>query len=317
VPFPYSPFFHLLALPLSWPLGAVPAIKTVALAAVGVSLLLVFILARTVGGEEHAAILSQSVFAVLPVTSSRLSLALYPALLGQALEMALLVGLAVLYPRLPERRAWTALLALLVLGQAAYTGSILNLSALVFVLVSIELARGDHRRALALGLAWALAAAVVVAALYWRFLPAFLGHVLPHGASPPASTGASSSILADGFRRFLIFYGPLLPLSVLGLMRLPRETAFRVLIAALATGSCLLLLRFVFPTLLRDVKEVELLAAPVAVGAGVLLARLWNRGGVGRGLGTILGGGVALWGGAKAVSVYGARFLAVGRDFPW
>jgi hypothetical protein len=297
-------------------MGAVPAVKTVALVAVGLSLLLVFILARMVGCEEHVAMLAQAVLALLPVTSSRLALALYPALLGQSLEIGLLVGLALLYPGLPERRAWTALLALLVLGQAAYTGSILNLGALILVFVSIEVARGQHRHALSLGLAWVLAAVVVVGSLYWRFVPAFLGEVLPHGTSPLAA-GSSSSILGDAFRRFLIFYGPLLPLSVIGLLRLPRETAWRVLVAALATGLSLLLLRFVFPTLLRDVKEVELLAAPAAVGAGALLARCWERGGPWRALGGILGIGVALWGSAKAVSVYGARFLAVGRDVPW
>jgi hypothetical protein len=315
LPFPYSPVFHLLALPLAWPLGAVAAVKTLALAAVALSLLLVLILARAVGWQGPTAILAQAVFALLPVTSSRLCLALYPALLGQALEMAVLLGLAVLYPRLPERRAWLVLWALLILAGTAYTGSILNLSAFVLVFVSIEAARGERRRALSVALAWALATLLVGAALYASFLPSLLGDVLPHATGAPAG---ESSIVVDAFRRFLIFYGPLLPLSVVGFGWPPsRDTAWRALVAALATGLCLLLLRFVFPTLLRDVKEVELLAAPAAVGAGALLARLWSRGGFARAMAGVLGLGVAFWGCAKAAGAYGARFLAVALDSPW
>ena len=314
LPFPYSPVFHLLALPLAWPLGAVAAVKTLALAAAGLSLLLVFILARAVGSDDHTAVLAQALFALLPVTSSRLCLALYPTLLGQALEVAVLLALSVLYPRLPEKRAFWILLALLVVAEAAYTGSILNLSALVLVFGSIEFLRREHRRALWVELAWVLATLLVVIALYGRFLPALFGDVLPHASS---SAAGEPSILADAFRRFLIFYGPLLPLSLLGLGGLSRDATWRVLVAALLTGLSLLLLRFVFPTLLRDVKEVELLAAPAAVGAGALLARLWNRGGIARALAGVLGLGVAFWGCVKAAGAYGTRFLAVGLDFPW
>jgi hypothetical protein len=117
VPFPYSPAFHVIAWPLAHALGAVAAIKTVAVLALGLTLLLAHALARSVGLTGTAALAAQAVVAVLPVTASRLTLALYPALLAQALELALVVFLS---RRLPPRFL-AAVFVLLAVVQLAYT----------------------------------------------------------------------------------------------------------------------------------------------------------------------------------------------------
>lgn len=321
VAFPYSPVFHLIALPLAGLLGEVAAIKTVAVAGVGLTLLLAFILSHFALGEARHGVLAQAALVLLPVTSSRLCLALYPALLGQALEVGLLLGLTVLSPRLPDTKAFVALWGLLIVAQASYTGSLANVAAVVFVFGLIEAARGSTRRGACLLLAWALSVVVVVAALYARFVPTLLRDVLPHAASGShAAALGAPSVLAGAARRLWVFYGPVLPIvSALGLCLVSkgRGLARRALTAAFLAGVTLLLLRFVFPTLFRDVKEVELLAVPVAVGVAGSLAWLWSRGWPERAAGLGLGLAFAVWGAARAASAYGERFLAVGRGLPW
>ncbi|HET7292541.1 MAG TPA: hypothetical protein VFM88_08960 [Vicinamibacteria bacterium] len=309
VAFPYSPAFHLLALPMAGFLGEVAALKAAAALALGTSLLLVHLLARTAGLNPASAALATLILASFPVTASRLTLALFPTLLGQAMDLLLAVQLARRYPLLTGARDATWLFLFLFLAQAAYTGSLFNIALLVALFGGTELLAGDRPKARRLLGAYAASALLVVALQYARFLPVLFREVLPHAsasASPPMS---------GPFARFLLFYGWLTPaLALLGLLvvaRAPRH-ARRLIGALLGAGALLLLLRFAVPGVFRDAKEIELLAPSLAVLCAAGVTALGERGRRGR----LLAGAALLalvgWGGAGAWTTYAKRFVAVG-----
>jgi hypothetical protein len=316
VGFPYSPAFHLLAWPLSLALGDVAAVKTLAATAVGASLLLAFALACAAGlGPPHA-LLAPVLLALLPVTSLRLSLALWPALLGQACELLLVVALA-RGMRADAPLRWRTLLLLLVLAQAVYTASVFNVGALVWALALFDAAAGRRAQAGRLLAAWAVAALVVVAVLYGRFLPTLWREVLPHlGEASSAPDVAEGTGVLAAARRLGVFYDLVYPILVgLGLVAL-RETrapARRVLAAILLGGLTLLALRFLAPAVFRDAKEIEMLAPAVAVLSAVAIAWLFARGRRGQAAALACCGWALAWGLARAASAYAERFVAVGR----
>jgi len=312
VAFPYSPAFHLAAWPLAVPFGEVTAIKTVAVVAVALTLLLVHLFGRILGLPPGAAMLAQALAALLPVMSSRLVLALFPTLLGQALELLLFVHLLRRYPHLEGARDAAAACAFLFVAQAAYTGSLLNVSVVVLVFAGWELVAGDRRKARRLLGAWAVSALAVVLALYARFLLVFWRDVVPHLG---AGAGAPAAGLFRIAARAALFYDLVYPLLLApGLLALRgARSARRLLASALLGGALLLVLRYVLPVLFRDAKEVELLAAPMAVVAAAALAWLDEKGPVGRALAAAVAGIALIWGAQRAVAVYLERFLAVGR----
>ena len=170
VAIPYAFVFHAVAWPLAPWLGAAAALKTVAIAALGITLLLVFPLARVAGLGVPAAVLAQILAAAIPVSTSRVMLALYPTLLGQAAIVLLLVHLARRLRLLEGARDAAAATAFLVLAQVVYTGSILGVAALVVALALLEARAGERRRSRWLLGSWAVATALVLAQ-YVGFLP--------------------------------------------------------------------------------------------------------------------------------------------------
>lgn len=310
VGFPYSPVFHLIAAPLAPLLGYDRAVEALGVLAFGVASLLVAAFAGALGMRPRSAVLAQAGLAVLPVTASRLSLALFPALLGQAFELALVLVLAVGVPP-ASGRGRAALVAFLVLVQAAYIGSSLTVPAIVAAWALLEWRRRGGRTVAALLAATVASGLLVVAVLYGHFLPTLVRDVLPHAGE---ETGASGGALA-AVGRVWHFFGPAgLALGALGIWTLrtaspgPRN-AHR---AALLAGAVLLALRYLAPGLFRDVKEVELLTPPVALAAAAALAWLWRRGAAGRSL-ALVGGATAVWWGVElGWAAYTGRFLAVG-----
>jgi hypothetical protein len=317
VAFPYSPVFHVVAWPLAVVFGEVAAIKTAAVVALALTLLLVHAVARLLGLGARAALLAQALAASLPVLSSRLALALFPTLLGQALELLLIVHLMRRYTHLEGARDAAAACAFFFAAQASYTGSMLNVSAVVVVFAGWELLAGDRHRARRVLGAWAIAAAAVVLLQYARFVPVFWREVLPHLRDGTATVGdEAGSLVGRAARRAATFYDLVYPLLLVpGLVALrgaPRAPR-RLVASALLAGVCLLALRYGLPVLFRDAKEVELLAAPVAVTAAAGAAWLDARGAWGR-LAAAAAAGIALaWGAQRAVAVYLDRFVAVGR----
>ena len=316
VAFPYSSAFHVLSWPAALALGEVAAVKCAAVTALGLTVLLVHALARLLGLGPLAALLAQALVVLLPVTASRLTLALFPTLLGQALELLLIVVLARTFPPEGRRSAW-ALGALLVLAQAAYTGSVLNVGLTILVFILIAVAAGQVRGALRLFVLYAIAALVVVVVQYARFLPVFWHDVLPHIGQGTASTETDGARpVARALRRLGLFYDVVYPLLLApGLIAIQRAPAAarRIVMAALVAGIALLGLRYAVPVVFRDAKEIELMAAPVAVLAAGGAAWLWRRGRPARAaaLGALLW--AAGWGVLRAAGIYGDRFVAIGR----
>ena len=77
---PYAMVFHAAAWPLSPLVGDIGALKTVAVVSAAAVVLLVYPLARAAALPPAWAVLAQALAAMLPVLTSRLSLALYPDL---------------------------------------------------------------------------------------------------------------------------------------------------------------------------------------------------------------------------------------------
>ena len=317
VPFPYSPVFHALAWPAALVLGEVAAVKWEAATALGLTVLLTYALARTLGLGSRAALLAQALLVLLPVTASRLALALFPTLLGQALELMLIVAIARTFPPAARRSSWT-ILGLFVLCQAAYTGSLMNVGLMVVLFAVMAAAEGEGRAALRLFALYAVATMVVVAVQYARFVPILWRDVLPHvgESAPVVETADTASLPVRALRRLGLFYDIVYPLLLVpGLLvaRRAPASARRIVGAALLTGVALLLLRYAAPVLFRDAKEVELLAAPVAVLAAAGAIWLCQRGAGGRAAAVIALLWASAWGGLRAAEVYADRFVAIGR----
>lgn len=309
IAFPYSPVFHLLSLVLGAGFDSVAAVKTLAAAAFGASVLAVYVLGRSLGLHASWAIVAQGLFGLLPVVSSRLTLALFPALLAQALELWLVIFLVGWMD--DPRRPVGPLACALFLVQLAYTGSLFTASSLVGVLTLWLLATGHPRRALRLALAQALAAGVVVVVLYARFVPRLLHDVLPHGG-----TGGAAISWAAPFVRFDVFYTPAhTALVLVGILSLANAPSWprRVLLSMLAAGLGLWVGRYAFPGLLRDVKEMELIAGPIAILAAAGSSWLCARGPTLRVLALAALGFAVTLGLARGTASYRERFVAVGR----
>jgi hypothetical protein len=317
IAFPYSPAFHVLATPLALLWDEVRAVKALGVLAAGLTVLLVHVLGRALGLSPRVARLAQALLALLPVTSSRLTLALFPALLGQALEALLLAHLMRRLDHLEGARDSAAAFGFLLLAQLAYTGSVINVAAVVVLLAAWEVARAEWRRAARLLGAWGLSLGLVGALLYARFLPVLWQQVLPHAresAAEAAVAGSGGGLFTLAAARADVFFDFVFPLlTALGLilLRAPVRPR-RVALCALAAGLALLVLRFTTPALFRDAKEVELLALPVSVLSAAAVGALLRRGRPARvAVLLLLGLGIA-WCASRAVALYTARFVAVG-----
>jgi hypothetical protein len=315
VAIPYSFVFHALSWPLSPLVGETAALKTMAVAALGATLLLVFPLARSVGLGAGAAILAQLFAAAIPVSTSRVVLALYPTLLGQAAIVLLVVHLARRFQHLEGARDAAAATGFLLLAQVVYTGSIPSVAAFVVALAALEAVTGGRRRARWLLGSWAVATAFALAQ-YAGFAPVLWRDVLPHIGRGTAAAEEAASPIALGVARIGIFFDGVFPLLVVaGIVSLRSASthARRVIGAALAAGCALAFLRFVVPGALRDAKEVELMVAPVAVTAAAAIAYGWSRGGVLRVGASVATLGAMAWAVWRSAFLYGDRFWTVGR----
>jgi hypothetical protein len=279
---PYAAAFHLpfAVLALS-PDARIQAFKLFAACVTVIPLLALVALARRFGGS----LAGPALVVVIPIYASRLSLALFPALLGHALDMLLLAWLAWHLERLREVRVWMVGALLVAAAQVAYVSSITH-TALLVVALALLLAvvergaagRADALRVLAMG----LAGATLAVALYYR-------DFLDSAVALAAGGGGSSQYPVSGFwevarNRTWTFFGfAYLPLALVGAPALRRQgRATLLLVAWLATYVALLLLRAKAPDLFRYAHEPLFLTPLVCLGAGEGLRRLWARGGLPR-----------------------------------
>jgi hypothetical protein len=309
VAFPYSPVFHVLSLPFSPFVGDAGAVKLLGIASFGLMLLLVYPFARSLGASPRDAVAAQVLAAVLPVGASRLSLALYPSLLGQLAEL----GLAVFLIR--GRASLGATFGALVLAQLPYVGSLVNVGAFVAILLLLGWIQGEKDARLAL--AWVASVAVVLALLDRRFLPILFHQILPHlGASPGKEGALPTPIVAGAFGRLSTFFDTLVPvLSLLGSYVLYRRGGRPRVVggALLLAGVFLLVLKGAAPALFSDVKEVEFLLPILSILAALGIGLLAEKGVPGRALGAALTVGILVIALRSSMEVYATRFVAIGR----
>ena len=320
VGFPYSAAFHVLAWPLAPALGEVGAVKTLAVMALAVGLVLVYRLARATGASPKTAVLAQVLFAIMPVVPSRLTLALLPSLLGQAMELWLLLALATRFSDLARWRERCAALLLLFSVQLSYTGSLYNVALIVSLWTIVELARG-RRYALWLFAAYALAAGGVALLQYRQFVPTLVSDLLPHlvasnsTAVVPGEVVTPLNVLVRAGQRLWIFFGPFgLGLAAIGWTSLAKVTqpVRRVLFVALDAGLLLMLLRPALPVLFSDAKEVELLAGPMAIAAALGAAQMWSARRAMRVIAILLVAALVTWSLVHAVELYASRLSLPG-----
>jgi hypothetical protein len=303
---PYSFGFHALAWPLASWLGDVAALRTLAVGCLAATLLLTAALARSGGLPRGPTLLAPLLLAALPVTASRLGLALWPTLLGQAAMLAVVVGLA--RHGVPgDRRRALGLLAGLALAQAVYTGSLIVAGSFVVALALVLLlGAGEGRAALRLVALHALATVAVLVVMYAGFASTLLGQVLP-GLGGGAAPDDALAVVAG---RIPLFFGPFLLLLFAAPVALRRSPARLVLLAAALAALGMLAGRLVVPALFRDAKEVEFAAPIVAVGAAAAWAWLRSRR---RLLADIALAGCLAWSVLRSIDAYAGLFHAAGR----
>jgi hypothetical protein len=261
---PYSPAFHLLAVAPSLGLGVTGALKALAAAVAACSLWLVAVAAMRLGGSGGSALLAQVIFGLLPVMASRLSLALWPALLGQLLEIGLVLALL----RFSGGAAGSGVVgagAVMLVTMMSYTGCLVSVGCVTAVFACRLIVSGDRRRGLTLLAMYAAAFLVVLVGQYHYYLPLFWRDILP-GLGKDGAGGASAEAAGRLFYRLWFFYGYYCAAVVLACGLLWRgQVTRRALLPWLSAGLALGILRAGMPTMLGDLKEVELLAAPVAL----------------------------------------------------
>jgi hypothetical protein len=186
------------------------------------------------------------------------------------------VHLARRLSHLDGARDGAAALTFILIAEAAYTGSLLTVSALVLTLSAVLAVRGEWRRALRLSIGWAIATAILMATMYVGFLP-----TLWHGCCLRVRRGgpAAGATPDPGGRRrcaaSAFFYDAVYPvLALLGLIaaRGMPPSARRVLAGAVTVGGAILILRYALPTACATPRTWELLLAPMAVLSAAGLA---------------------------------------------
>lgn len=311
--FPYPPAFYLL----TWPLvsllhiRAEIAVSVVAALINSLEIVVVFALARRLGQSQRTALVAAATVAVLPLFLIRLSLAYFPALVGQFVDAAVLVYLVSQIDHVHRPRVIVTLGVLISIALLTYTQALVNFAGVLGVFwlwqIAQERSRDSWRRHIGLAAAGLLGALLALAVFYGRYVPTFLDmrngvpmaeeqiltEKLQHQAkqygtdqeAPDDPYAGLDVDLARGIRkagsRFWLFYGPFAPLLLCGwglLLRRLRGPLRRLLAC---WGGTYLLLNLGSgglpgPNLLRYNKDLEVIAPVVCVALAELLAWLWN-----------------------------------------
>jgi hypothetical protein len=276
--FPYSPLYFLPFGLARTPGGIEDAVRHGGLAASALETLPIFWLASTLFSPS-AGVLASLLWVFSPPVFSRLLLALHATVVGSFLDtLAISSVLLLSFEPRSLRRLGTVFGATLA-SLLAYTSSLFSMGAF-FLFESV------FERKLALKLLGVVAIAGTLTAtwLYWPFLIAFFGEILPamvSGPPGPAGDAAPASVRA-ALSRIPLFYGFLYPPLALAGLVLARRGAdvrgFRVLAAWGLAFLLMVSLRAFGGGVFKDIKEIEFAAPLVAILTGASLAALGRRG---------------------------------------
>jgi hypothetical protein len=178
--FPYPPLFYIL----SWPLVTLArmrpevAVSVLAAAVNSLEALIVFGIARRLRASAGTAAGAAAALVLLPLFLVRLSLAYFPALVGHAVDAAVILYLLARLRDLDRPRVVLTLAALISLALLTYTQSLLNFAVLVplflVALLATDRTPEMRRRAIGLVAAGALGGVLSLAVFYGRYVPIFL-----------------------------------------------------------------------------------------------------------------------------------------------
>ena len=290
--FPYSPLYFAPFQLFDSPGAIQDAVRHVGLAAATLAILPVFWLALTAFGPS-AGLFAAALWTVSPPVTSRLLLALHATVVGNALDLVVIVAvvLLALHPQEPQRLVHFGLAALA--SMLAYTSSLFSVSA--FVLFAAAVHRSLAVRLLAVTF---VCGTVTVTWLYWPFLSAFFTEIVPalaSGGGGPVPDAEDSSPALVALSRIPLFYGFATPaLAAMGLVLAKRHAepaVYRTLVAWALAFALLLSLRAFGAGLFKDLKETTFVAPLVAVLAGGALSALASRAPRGR----LIAGALLLW----------------------
>ena len=312
--FPYPPLFYMLC----WPLIRIgryrPEVAVSALAAIVNSLevWIVFGLARRLRCSSATALGAAAAVIVLPIFTARLTLAYFPALVGHAIDMCVLLVILACLADLGRARVIVAVSMAIAAALLTYTQSVLNFAVLVPLIVVAHLIsdrRPESRRMMAglLG-ATALGGILALAIFYGRYIPIFIGMqrgvpmaeeriLLEKQATAEAVAESSPKETDDPYAgptidllrgvrkagwRMFVFYAWFAPLIVVGIALLWRaqDASGRAVVAAWAATYLVLNLAsggLPGPNLVRYNKDLEIVAPLFCIGLAMVGQALARR----------------------------------------
>jgi len=312
--FPYPPAFYILCWPLVRLARLRPEVAVSVLAASVNSLeaFLVFGLARRLRAAVPTALGAAAALVVLPLFLARLSLAYFPAMVGHAMDMAVVLYLLAHLRALDRARVVATLAGLVALALLTYTQSVLNFAVLLPLFLVTLLARDRSRDALrgaaSVVIAGALGGVLSLAVFYGRYVPIFFDMqrgvpmaeekiLLERPATPvepdvkpeePDDPYAGPSVdplrgLRKAAWRLYVFYGPFALAVVAGVALVWRaqsgpERAFVLAWALTYVALNLLSGGLPGPNLVRYNKDLEVVAPLFCLALASVGEWLWARG---------------------------------------
>lgn len=257
--------FHLLAWPLAPLFGDAPAVRVAAALAFAIALLLAHALARGLGAGPWTAFLAQALVLSTPEMREPLLSGRFPAVLGTAGELAVLVHLVRRLPVLEAARDGAAACAFLFGAQTLYAGAIPVTLALVLVAAAGETFAGHRRRGRWLLGAYGIALGLVILTQYAWTIPA-LAREGGSGIAPIAVPWRLDTVIRAA-----------LAVSLL-VTRAAAGAALRAQVAALAAGALLVAMAAGLPARLGlEGHALAFAAAPLASLAALGAAALARR----------------------------------------
>lgn len=267
--------FRLLAWPMALLVGEEQAVRATAALGFAVALLLAFALARGLGAGTWTALAAQALVLFTPEMRAPLVSERFPAVLGTAGELAVLVHLVRRLPVLEAARDGAAACAFLFVAQSLYAGAIPLMLALVLVAAAAETGAGHRRRGRWLLGAYGIALALVILTQYAWSIPALPreGGAMLAALGPPSGGAASIAVLwrADTALRVA------LALSLV-VTRAAGGPALRATVAALLAAVLVAAIGAAMPGPLGlEDHALAFAAAPLACLAALGAAGLFRR----------------------------------------